>query len=63
MNTNPQSLSINDMWRFCLGEVPGAEDPTWDDSTWSEITVPHTRNADDMFPGKSAKESYIGPAW
>lgn len=43
MKTIPKSLSINDTWCFCLGEVPGAEDPACDDSTWDEITVPHPR--------------------
>ena len=50
-------------WRFCKGEIDMAAALEFDDSEWEEVIVPHTWNADDMFPGKSPEEAYIGPAW
>ena len=28
-------------WKFRLGEVPGAEDPAYDDSSWRGLDLPH----------------------
>ena len=28
-------------WRFLQSDVPGAESPTFDDSTWKPVTLPH----------------------
>jgi beta-galactosidase len=36
-----QSLSLNFGWRFHLGDVAGAEAPSFDDSQWRLVDVPH----------------------
>jgi beta-galactosidase len=33
--------SFNDGWRFVRDEVPGAEQPAFDDSSWTEVRLPH----------------------
>lgn len=32
---------FNDDWKFCLGDIAGAEDPAFDDSGWRELELPH----------------------
>ena len=32
---------FNDGWKFCLGDVEGAEDAAFDDSGWRELELPH----------------------
>ena len=34
-------LSFDRAWRFHLGDVPGAQEPTFDDSGWRNLAVPH----------------------
>jgi len=34
-------LSFDRAWRFHLGDVAGAQDPTFDDSGWRNLDVPH----------------------
>ena len=56
-------VDFNSGWHFCRGEVIGGEDMERDHSEWPVVTLPHTWNADDMYPGCPGEESYIGPAW
>ena len=35
------TLSFDRAWRFHLGDVPGAQEPTFDDSGWRNLDVPH----------------------
>jgi beta-galactosidase len=32
---------LRDGWRFIRGEQPGAEQPSFDDSKWERVSVPH----------------------
>ncbi len=32
---------LEEGWKFTKGDIPGAESPTYDDSKWQTITVPH----------------------
>jgi beta-galactosidase len=34
-------ISFNEHWRFYKGEANGARNPTFDDSSWTEIRLPH----------------------
>jgi len=36
-----QTLSLDQGWRFHLGEAPGATAPAYDDRAWREVDVPH----------------------
>ena len=40
------TVSINDGWRFMQGECSTAAEPTFDDSEWSIVHLPHTWNTD-----------------
>lgn len=55
-----QDILINDNWRFIREDVPGAEDPRFDDSSWEKVTIPHTWNAIDA---QSKADYYRGPGW
>jgi beta-galactosidase len=53
-------LSINESWRFIRADVPGAEATGFDDSSWPEVSLPHTYNAED---GEAGGAYYRGPGW
>lgn len=36
-----EAADFNDGWRFCLGDVRGAEAVDFDDSGWREVELPH----------------------
>ena len=36
-----QIQSFDSHWRFCAGEVKGAESPSYNDSAWLKVNVPH----------------------
>ena len=38
-------------WRFHLGDVPGAAEPDFDDTSWAPVSLPHTWNAADGADG------------
>lgn len=42
-------VTLNDGWRYADGPHPGAEDPTYADSAWTSVDLPHTWNAEDAF--------------
>ena len=41
--------SFNYGWKFIRQDVAGADAPTFDDSAWTDVTLPHTFNDVDMF--------------
>ena len=42
-------LSFDPDWKFIHEDVPGAEAPNFDDSSWTTISTPHTFNDVDSF--------------
>src|SRR5690349_12907868 len=54
-------IDLNAAWRFHNGDTPGAESRTFDDSTWTGVTVPHTWNAQDGEDG--GNHYYRGVGW
>ena len=36
-----EEIDFNDGWRFHLGDVAEASDPSFDDSEWRELNLPH----------------------
>jgi beta-galactosidase len=42
--SNRVDLDLNADWKFHLGDVTGAQNTSFDDSSWSSISVPHTWN-------------------
>jgi beta-galactosidase len=67
--TSPrQKLNFNLNWKFIKQDVPGADAPAFDDSTWSTISTPHTYNDTDTFNkiishGGGQAGAYSGLAW
>jgi beta-galactosidase len=42
-------VGINDNWKFHQGGTEYADDPSFDDTKWQLVTLPHTWNATDPF--------------
>jgi len=60
---NGQSRSVtavNDDWKFIRSDVNEAQTPAFDDSKWTEVSIPHTWNAQDTPKGGNY---YRGPGW
>jgi beta-galactosidase len=55
------SLDLNSDWKFIRKDVPGAEQPGFDDSAWENVTLPHTWNNLDGEDG--GNNYYRGPTW
>ena len=51
---------LDGAWRFQRADAAGAEAPTFDDSAWTTIALPHTYNAVD---GETGGTPYRGAAW
>ena len=47
-------------WKFIKADVNGAEAAAFDDSKWSQVTIPHTWNDKDTIGGGNY---YRGPGW
>lgn len=56
-----QRVDLAGTWRFVRSDVPGAAAPTFDDASWSSVTVPHTWNAVDGADG--GNNYYRGVGW
>lgn len=46
--------SFDSDWRFLRGDAPGAENPSFDDSTWRKLDVPHDWSIEDLPPRTNA---------
>lgn len=58
---HPQNaIPVTDGWRFIRADVNNAETIAFDDSKWSQITLPHTWNDKDTLAGPNY---YRGPGW
>lgn len=42
-------FSFNAHWKLHVGDVPGAENPSFDDSEWKRVTLPYAWNEDEAF--------------
>ncbi len=58
---HPQNVfPVTDGWRFIRADVNSAEAVAFDDSKWSQVTLPHTWNDKDTVKGGNY---YRGPTW
>ncbi|MGW8316592.1 MAG: glycoside hydrolase family 2 TIM barrel-domain containing protein, partial [Bacteroidales bacterium] len=57
--TNSRTISFDQNWHFLKGDPPGAESPSFDDSGWRLLDVPHDWSIEDL-PGQNG-ESVTGP--
>src|SRR5436305_2458950 len=46
-------INFNTAWKFHLGDVAGAEKPSFDDSGWTSLNLPYTWNNQDGENGGS----------
>jgi beta-galactosidase len=54
-----RGTSFNDGWKFHLGDVTSAQQPTFDDSSWRSLSVPHDWSAELSF-NKNSPAGYGG---
>lgn len=54
MAGGPRDRSLDADWRFHRGDVPGAEAPAFDDSSWRALDVPHDWSIEDLPPKPDA---------
>lgn len=54
-----QDVNINRDWKFKLGDYPGGEAATFDDSAWSAINLPHSFE----LPYFMSKDFQVGYGW
>ncbi len=63
------TYNFNLDWRFLKADAPGAQEPNFDDSKWTNVSAPHTWNDIDTFdnfsPGGHTGETemWTGVAW
>jgi beta-galactosidase len=58
--SNRVDTLINQGWKFHEGDVSGAQIPTFNDASWSSVTLPHTWNNID---GENGGTYYRGISW
>jgi len=46
--------SFDDAWRFHLGDAPGLEQPTFDDSGWRKVRLPHDWSIEGPYSASNA---------
>jgi beta-galactosidase len=48
--TSPRTTyNFNSGWKFAFGDATGAEQPAFDDSNWTSVSLPHTWNETDTY--------------
>ncbi|GAA2833347.1 glycoside hydrolase family 2 TIM barrel-domain containing protein [Crossiella cryophila] len=55
-----QHSGLDSGWRFTRADVPGAQAPGFNDSSWSAVSVPHTWNSRDGQDGGSNYHRGVG---
>jgi len=53
-------VDLNAGWRFIRSDVPGAQNPAFNDSGWTAVSVPHTWNARDGQDGGANYHRGVG---
>ncbi len=55
--------SLNDGWRFHLGDVPGAEAPEVSTADWEEVTLPHPARIEARVTNREDLQQWEGVCW
>lgn len=61
-----RSQNFDSNWRFYLGDASGAEQPTFDDSQWRQLSLPHDYSIEQEYTQAGEAESaYLlgGTGW
>src|SRR6476659_1355444 len=54
--------NVNSDWKVYTGDAKGAEENTFNDATWKNVTLPYAWNEDDAFK-KDIADLSTGVAW
>jgi beta-galactosidase len=62
------TINFNPGWKFIKQDVPGAEAPAFNDTTWTNVSTPHTYNDVDTYNeiishSHGQDHEYMGIAW
>lgn len=57
-----ETLDFNPGWRLHAGDPAGAQEPAFDDSAWTPVTLPRAWNEDDAFR-RDIRDHSTGIAW
>lgn len=60
-NPSQRTVSFNDNWKFNLGDASGAHDPSFNDSAWKNVTLPHDYSIDQDYASNLEAESAYKP--
>src|SRR5688572_10431443 len=55
------SVGLNSDWVFTKSDPSGAQNPSFNDSSWSDVSLPHSYNASDGQDG--GNNYYRGAGW
>ena len=55
--------SLDDGWRFHLGDVPGAEDAGFSTTSWEEVTLPHPARIEARVTNPTDLQQWEGVCW
>lgn len=50
-------MNFNDHWRFYLGDVAGAQSPTFNDASWKDVNLPHDYSIEQAYTSSGEAES------
>ncbi len=64
LNSSAQrtKYNFNSGWRVFVGDPKGSEEPSFNDASWKNVTLPYAWNEDDAF-AKDGTEQRTGIAW
>ncbi|SDG59128.1 beta-galactosidase [Dyadobacter soli] len=60
-NSPRKVFNFNPGWKFTKGNIPGAEQPGFDDTRWEQVALPH--GLETLPENASGMRNYQGPAW
>jgi beta-galactosidase len=57
--------ALKDEWRFHAGDITGAWEPSFDDSSWRVLSIPHDYSIEGEFSEEHAANGFVqsGVAW
>ena len=61
-----RSQNVDDNWKFNLGDVSGGQEPSYDDSSWRSLSLPHDYSIEQEYSqGMEAESGYLpgGIGW
>ena len=60
-DTTNRVQNFNSNWKFKLGDASGAENATYDDSSWESVNLPHDYSIDQPYSQSGEAESAYKP--